>query len=534
MSAVLALVETLSMRRHLDESDVALVAVRAQARVEYVQEELRVIVHRSARIAHLRPDQRAAFLKAADDYGNEILQLTKQNSSAALSSELRQQASRFQERMSAYVSGARNAVLRAFDDPQDLTSSIDELEKLRADIKPLRQELSRGLAGYHSAATESARSATTLFGMAGLFLLLSIIACSALLVRRIKHMVVDPLRGLATSLTAKSNLPDSHSVRETLAGRRDEIGVLARALVEFEQLSKRQLALEQEAAARRTAELSKIEAAIADLRKVVTGSLARSDDASAQFKSAAEMLGASVSNASQCTTRAEAEFAQISHEAVSAATAIAEMAQSVGSIGDQVNRAASVVVQSGDSARLARSDVEALSEAAHAIGQVVVFIREIAEQTNLLALNATIEAARAGESGRGFAIVASEVKALASQSAKATAEIEGRISDIQTSTMRAVERIRQIVSSFEDIEASTGVISAAVVQQHTTTQAIGKAVQSSADRATGLSGDISAVAKTVGETGNAISDMSRLADELTSQSSTIRKSIELFLARAAA
>ena len=83
-----------------------------------------------------------------------------------------------------------------------------------------------------------------------------------------------------------------------------------------------------------------------------------------------------------------------------------------------------------------------LAESAERIGDVVAMIRSIAQQTNLLALNATIEAARAGDAGRGFAVVATEVKALATQTAQATEEIRGQISEVQSSTNNAVERIQ--------------------------------------------------------------------------------------------
>jgi methyl-accepting chemotaxis protein len=533
-SAVLGLLETWSMRRHLQESDGALAAVRAQARIEYAQEELRVVVHRSARLAQFRQEQRDAFLKAADDYGNEILRLTRQNSAADLPSELKRQASVFEERMSTYVSKARASVRLALGDKRDLASTIDDFEKLRADIKPVRQTLSRGLADYHSGINASARSANAAFGVTGTLSLLLIIGCSVLVVLQVRRTVIGPLRSLTASLAAESVQSDRRDGADSLAGRRDEIGVLARTIVDFKQLSNKQLVLEQEAATRRSAELRHIGALISDLRGVVVNSLAQNDDAATRFKAAAENLGASASKADECVKRVETEFAQTSHQAVSAAQTITEMAESVGAIGEQVNRAVAVVTRSGDSARLARIEVEALAEAAHAIGQVVAFIQQIASQTNLLALNATIEAARAGAAGQGFSVVASEVKALANQSAKATAEIEGRISDIQASTTRAVERIRQIASSFEEIEAAAGAISAAVERQHIATQEIHKAVQNTANRAVGVSSDISAVAKTVGETSGAISDMSRFADVLTSQTSAIHNSIDLFLKRVAA
>ena len=522
------------MRRDLDQSDIALAAIRAQARTEYVQEELRVIVHRSARIAQIRPEQLEALRKSADAYGQEIVLLTRQNASAQLPPELKQQAAAFEERMGAYVSAAKGAVALAFDSSKDLTGTIDALEKLRVDIRSLRQGLARGLAEYHASITAGARSANTAFGVAGLVLLALIIGCSALLVRQVKNAVTDPLRKLAASLTTGADNSGGRDIREAIAARSDEVGVLARALVDFERLSSKHLALEQQAAAERSAELGKIEAAIADLRGVVTGALARNDGAASQFTAAAEMLGASVAKANQSAMRAAAEFTQTSQQAKSAANTISELAQSAGAIGEQVTRAAAVVTRSGETARLAEVDIEGLSEAAQAIGQVVVFIHKIAAQTNLLALNATIEAARAGEAGRGFSVVASEVKALADQSAKATAEIEGRIGVIQTSTNKAVERIRQITSSFQEIEVATSAISAAVDQQHMAAEEIGEVVQSAAARSDSLSSDVSTTAETVGETSRAISDMSRLADELTSQSAVVRHSIELFLKRVAA
>src|SRR5205814_8058379 len=79
-----------------------------------------------------------------------------------------------------------------------------------------------------------------------------------------------------------------------------------------------------------------------------------------------------------------------------------------------------------------------LAEQAQAIGEIIAAVNDIAEQTNLLALNAAIEASRAGEHGRGFSVVAGEVKALADQSKKATAQVRQILGEIQKATNKAV------------------------------------------------------------------------------------------------
>ncbi len=101
-----------------------------------------------------------------------------------------------------------------------------------------------------------------------------------------------------------------------------------------------------------------------------------------------------------------------------------------------INRIADIVMKSSDT-------IKTLGRSSHEIGEIVKVINDIAEQTNLLALNAAIEAARAGEQGRGFAVVADEVRKLAEKTTKATKEIETMIKNIQIDTQGAVESIEE-------------------------------------------------------------------------------------------
>ncbi|WP_424088107.1 methyl-accepting chemotaxis protein [Pseudomonas sp.] len=95
-------------------------------------------------------------------------------------------------------------------------------------------------------------------------------------------------------------------------------------------------------------------------------------------------------------------------------------------------------------ANASRELIEALSQRSEEIQQVTLVIQSIASQTNLLALNAAIEAARAGEHGRGFAVVADEVRGLAGRTATATDEVGVMVADIQQRTAQVVEQIRQL------------------------------------------------------------------------------------------
>jgi methyl-accepting chemotaxis protein len=137
---------------------------------------------------------------------------------------------------------------------------------------------------------------------------------------------------------------------------------------------------------------------------------------------------------------------------VQSVVSAAEMlAASVRDISAQVQHSSSVAQNAVAQADQADARITALAQAAGRIGDVVKLIDAVAGQTNLLALNATIEAARAGESGRGFAIVAQEVKTLAAQTGKATGEIGKQVSDMQSATSDAVNFIRTIDGNIEKI-----------------------------------------------------------------------------------
>ena len=167
----------------------------------------------------------------------------------------------------------------------------------------------------------------------------------------------------------------------------------------------------------------------------------------------------------------------VSQNVNSVASSAEEMSASVSEISRQVSKSTGVVEKAREHASVSENKIKQLADRADKINDVLSMIGEIAEQTNLLALNATIEAARAGEAGKGFAVVASEVKSLANQSANATQEIGQLLAGIREATNDAVEVNKTIVSVIGEIGENSNSIAAAVEEQSAATEEIARAAQ---------------------------------------------------------
>jgi NO-binding membrane sensor protein with MHYT domain/methyl-accepting chemotaxis protein len=261
-----------------------------------------------------------------------------------------------------------------------------------------------------------------------------------------------------------------------------------------------------------------VDSAIQTFRESVASVLTTMNDSAAAMKSTASELSVS----SQDTARHSSEAVQESHTASDsvavAASATEEMSKSIVDIDRQLAQASHLVSDAVLEAERTNNEIVLLADAAQKIGDVVKLIQSIAAQTNLLALNATIEAARAGQAGRGFSVVASEVKALSVQTAKATEEIAGQIQAVQASSGCAVEAIRQITRRMQDINEHTAAIAASVGQQSAVTSEISQNVLRAAQKA-------KAVAEVLGRVTDSMTKTSTSAGTVFTASQSVEHAI---------
>ncbi|MGV8966875.1 MAG: methyl-accepting chemotaxis protein [Cellulomonas sp.] len=203
-------------------------------------------------------------------------------------------------------------------------------------------------------------------------------------------------------------------------------------------------------------------------------------------------VSAQESSAQAIVVAAAAEQVSVNVQTVAAATE--EMSSSIREIATNTQNSADVAANAVHVVQAASGTVAKLGESSAEIGSVVKVINSIAEQTNLLALNATIEAARAGEAGKGFAVVASEVKELARETSKATEDIGHRIEAIQSDTQAAVAAMTQIAEIIEQINNAQATIASAVEEQTATTNEMSRNVSEAATGSSEIAANISGVA----------------------------------------
>jgi methyl-accepting chemotaxis protein len=317
-------------------------------------------------------------------------------------------------------------------------------------------------------------------------------------------------------------------------GRKDELGEMAGAVEEFKLQAVAKA--ERDAAAQDTQNRANSAARRAELIRfadefeTAVGAIVANVSASAvQLESAAGTLTRTAETTQSLSSQVAGTSEAASSNIRSVASATEELSTSVDEIGRRVRESSQIAESAVLQAQQTDARIGKLSRAAQQIGDVVKLITAIAEQTNLLALNATIEAARAGEAGRGFAVVASEVKSLASQTAKATDEISSHISGMQGATQESVAAINEIGGTIAQISNIASNIAGAVEQQSSATQEIARSVQSVAQGTHEAAANIVQVNRGATETGSASADVLNSARTLSTESTRLREELDRFM-----
>ncbi|EMD98716.1 MULTISPECIES: methyl-accepting chemotaxis protein [Stutzerimonas stutzeri subgroup] len=309
-----------------------------------------------------------------------------------------------------------------FDAMRDAIDKLGELEGAAA-------EAEGAAAIAEGAATSSQQTVVLIIGLLG----------CALLILGLPLVVLRPMRRLLDRL--KQIADGDGDLRARLeVHSADELGQLGNAFNRF---------------------LDKLQPLIAEVGRVT-----------AEVETAARGMAAMAETNDQLISSEHAAVDQVTTAATEMSAAVHEVALNAQNASDaaraaetQSRQGASVVSSTIQSIRQLAGEVEgasqtigALAEETASIGAVLEVIRGIAEQTNLLALNAAIEAARAGEQGRGFAVVADEVRALAARTQDSTKDIQARIERLQSGVGKAVQAMQTGSDEARDsVERASGV-----------------------------------------------------------------------------
>lgn len=459
----------------------------------------------------------SAWAAAAADYSKA---LTEASVPAAEKSRITEKFENYKTSFQEWAEGAeQSAQLEAV------------MTKTFHDIEPIMNEVREHVEQLRTAADQAERKSRFIINMWVMIALGITVVLVSVISVMIGRSVSKALSAMVHSMTALASGDTSIAIPSRQ--RRDEIGEMAVAvqvfkenMVDTDRLRAQQAEIERMQVVQKRADMNllaeKFEAAVGKIIDTVSS-------ASVELEASASSLTHTAVGAQELSTVVAAASEQAYQNVQSVASASEEIVRSLNQISGQVQESALIANQAVAQANVINSRVDELSSAAERIGSIVQLIDGIAGQTNLLALNATIEAARAGEAGRGFSVVATEVKALAEQTANATGEIGEQISNIQTAAKISIKSIGEIGVTISKISEIASTIVVAVEGQGVVTQEVSSNVQQAAQGTQQVATSISEVQRGASETGLAASQVLASAQALSRESNRLKLEVTKFL-----
>jgi len=399
---------------------------------------------------------------------------------------------------------------------RDRVADTARIGAITDDMESLRQEVAKQQAAVRGLLL-TGTAVAMLFAAAAWFVL--------------SQAIATPINGMSAFM---GRLAEGHYDEETAnQNRGDEIGMMAKSVEFFPQRLIENREMEARAAKEneeKAARAKRIEDMTNEFDRASSQMVASVADGSSELKQVATSMSGIAQRTEEMSTSVAAAAEEASSNVETVASATEEINASLAEIAGQVSRATDVAQGAVRAAKDTTGVINGLREQSDSIGDVIKLINEIAEQTNLLALNATIEAARAGEAGKGFAVVASEVKGLATQTAKATEEISAQIASVRGESENAVTAIDHISTVIQQIDEITTAIAAAVEEQAAATKEIARNVAEASRGTSDVTSNITQVKGGASETGSASRNVLTASEELSQHAERMRDTVQSFIA----
>ncbi|MDC7824575.1 methyl-accepting chemotaxis protein [Pseudomonas sp. BLCC-B13] len=364
-----------------------------------------------------------------DDHSQWFQRTLQDNAALPLSADIKQAIAQSQPALTDYIAQAKRIVELALADPASARAQMPAFDQAFEELEEKNEALS-GLIEQHAAKTR--RDSEAAVEQAAWLLVGGMILVCLLLCLLTTHLMKAVLRPLSKTIAvaraiAQGNLRSAIDVESD-----DEAGQLQRALADMQSYLRQMI----ETIRRESEQLQNTAQHLNGASQHIVHSSREESDNAASMASAMEQM---IHNIAQIADHARNAQAISSHSEQLAS----DGGQVILGVVDGMSRIAEAVNESSET-------ITALGQSSEEIYSIIQVINSIAEQTNLLALNAAIEAARAGEAGRGFAVVADEVRNLASRTAQSTQEIGAMIERIRNSTTQAVSSMQAGVTRVSD------------------------------------------------------------------------------------